>query len=165
MLYPPVRLRYLLLLLPLLLGAVQPAQAQTRIFKCQGEDGQTIFSQSPCGEDAQETTVRSPNKVAPSDGNEQTWDRVAASNEIRELERQIARTETRIKELEEARDIDVSRLRERGDYGSNTPPGMTYEEGLQPLIDDLEAQYQAKIDERRDEVARMQARIKALSRE
>ena len=35
------------------------ANAQKAIFKCSGPNGSTVFSQSPCGKDSKEVTVRS----------------------------------------------------------------------------------------------------------
>ncbi|GAB3275842.1 DUF4124 domain-containing protein [Parahaliea aestuarii] len=154
----------LLCLVPLLVTVV-PAKAETRIFKCIGEQGQTVFSQQPCGDNAVETTVRPPDtSTGTTDEERATWRRVAESNEVRELRREITRYENRIAELEQARDIDMQRLRERGDYDSNTPPGQTYEEGLQPQLDALDAGYQKRIDAEQKKIDQVSARIEALSR-
>ncbi|WP_116364114.1 DUF4124 domain-containing protein [Parahaliea mediterranea] len=152
-------------LLALILAATQQASAQTRIFKCTGEQGQTVFSQQPCGDNAVETTVRSPDtSTGTTDEERATWRRVAESNEVRELRREISRHENRISELQKAREIDMQRLREKGDYGSNSPPGKTYEEGLQPQLDALDSGYQKRIDAEQKKIEQINAQIDALNR-
>lgn len=141
------------------------ANAQTRVFKCKGEQGQMIFSQQPCGDNAEETTVRPPDTSSgTSAADKATWRRIAESNEVRDLRREISRYESRISDLEEARDIDLQRLRESGN-NANTPPGQTYEEGLQPQLDALAAGYQRRIDAEQKKIDDIEAKIRGLTRE
>ncbi|TXS95825.1 DUF4124 domain-containing protein [Parahaliea maris] len=141
------------------------ANAQTRVFKCKGEQGQMIFSQQPCGENAEETTVRPPDtSTGPSAADKATWRRIAESNEVRELRREISRYEVRIRDLEEARDMDMQRLRDSGGTG-NTPPGQTYEEGLQPQLDALAAGYQRRIDAEQKRIDEIESRISTLTKD
>ncbi len=153
----------LLCLVPLLLAL--PAKAETRIFQCTGEQGQTVFSQQPCGDNAVETTVRAPDtQVGTSEEERATWRRVAESNEVRQLRREMSRHASRIEELERARQIDMQRLREQGD-NSNTPPGLSYEEGLLPQLEALDVGYQKRIDAEQMKIDQIDARIRALKRQ
>lgn len=139
------------------------ATAQTRIFKCKGEQGQMIFSQQPCGDNAEEATVRAPDTVTgTSEADKDTWRRIADSNEVRELRREVSRYESRIRDLEEARDMDMQRLRDSGDYDSNTPPGLSYEEGLQPQLDALAEGYQKRIDAEQKKIDDINSKITQL---
>ncbi|MFV0278053.1 MAG: DUF4124 domain-containing protein [Parahaliea sp.] len=139
--------------------------AQTRVYQCRGEQGQAVFSQQPCGRDAVETTINSGGTNSTgttSDQDRQAWQRIAGSNEVRDLRRDIARHQRRIGELKQERDLAMDHLREMGDVTSNTPPGMTYEEGLQPQLDQLADLYQGRMDSEQAKIGELQARIDDL---
>lgn len=124
------------------LFVVAPAQAQT-VFKCTGPDGSPVFSQSQCGNDAQEVEVK---VVAPSseqieNAGEESRSRLAARKVeqdeiacIRRVERSANGASDR-----RARDYNarINALERRIGTAANNFAGATWEIGMREEIASL----------------------------
>ena len=101
----------LLLILALLISI--PVSAQ--IYKCEGEDGETIFSQRPCSDEAETVDVGPTNSSAPpSEEAKRIYDKNALERRFDQIDRQYERDLRDIdkRACQRARD-DVADAKER----------------------------------------------------
>lgn len=85
--------------LVLLASPASAANAQTQFYKSKDKWGQPIFSQRPCGENAETGTVSGPEHTggpvtstpAANSGGSSAWDKIEAPNLLREINREIVR--------------------------------------------------------------------------
>ncbi|MBN7798748.1 DUF4124 domain-containing protein [Parahaliea mediterranea] len=151
----------------LLATLASTASAQTQFYKCKDKWGQPIFSQRPCGDDAETSSVSGPQHTggttaaapgvptAPADG-PSTWDKIEASNTLREARREIDRREDRIESLEAERDRKIAALKNKKRYANNNLAGATWEESISSEMQAINHQYQSKIDSERRKIDRLQ---------
>lgn len=147
----------------ILLLAASSAGAETTYYKCQGERGTVIFSERPCGNDAQRETVRPTGAPGSAQGHADTWSRISADNAVREAQRALDRSEERAREIERERDRKIAELRERGRYANNNLAGAQYLESLATEMQAVSDQYASKLerehrhqDRLRDQIQRTQ---------
>lgn len=143
--------------IPALLSA--PAGAQ--IYKCKGDRGVTVFSERPCGDDATEVTVQDNNAGiggAPAEG----FANVRADMAERALERKIREKRSQISRIEEARERELAKLRNRKRYANNNLAGATWEESISTEMNAVVAQYRSSLEIRRDELRRLQDELAGL---
>ena len=104
-----------LMLLAILASA---ANAQTQFYKCKDKWGQPIFSQRPCGDNAETGTVSGPaptgtparttaNASAATSESSSAWDKIEAANTLREAN------------LEKERDQNLVALQNKKRYADN----------------------------------------------
>jgi len=157
-----------------LLTLASSASAQTQFYKCQDKWGQPIFSQRPCGENAETGTVSGPEHtggpVAPTaaapampPGESSAWDRIEAANLLREANREIDRREDRISSLERERDQKIAALKNKKRYANNNLAGATWEESISTEMRAINDQYQSKIDSQRSIIDRLQEQADRVS--
>ncbi|RLQ23543.1 DUF4124 domain-containing protein [Seongchinamella sediminis] len=163
-----------------LLAISSTASAQTQFYKCKDQGGQPVFSQRPCGENAQTGTITGPERnggpvstspaptataattTAPSQEPD-TWDKVEASRLLREAEREIDRREDRIDYLEAERDKKIAALRNKKRYANNNLAGATWEESISSEMQAVNDQYQSKIDSQQRKIDRLQEQADRVS--
>ena len=78
-------------------------------YKCTDAHGQPVFSDRPCGGDAEDVSIEAPpesGSVAPDD-----FSAVRASSAVRDAERQIEYLEDRIDRYESERDSKLAKLK------------------------------------------------------
>jgi len=152
--------------LMLLAALASTASAQTSFYKCKDKWGQPIFSQRPCGPDAETGTVSGhqhtggPEAAAPappgaSSGASSAWDKVEASNMLREANREIDRREQRVASLEAERDLKIAGLKNKKRYAANNLAGSTWEESISSEMQAVNDQYQSKIDSEQRKIDRL----------
>ena len=160
-----------LILLAVLAGT---ANAQTQFYKCKDKWGQPIFSQRPCGDNAETGTISGPEPtggpvtptVAPAVPNSQgssAWDKIEASNVLREANREINRRENQIASLEKARDQKLAALENKKRYSNNNLAGATWEESISTEMQATNDQYQSKIDSKRRKIERLQDKAERVA--
>jgi hypothetical protein len=151
----------------LLATLASTTNAQTQFYKCKDKWGQPIFSQRPCGENAETGTVSGPEPTggpvtstaaAPPAASEgpSAWDKIEAANVLREANREIDRREDRITSLEKERDQKLAELKNKKRYANNNLAGATWEESISTEMRAITDQYQSKIDSDRRKIDRLQ---------
>ena len=129
--------------------------AQT-IYRCE-VDGQLVFSQQPCAEDAERIEHDFPvvESAAPVAAPDNYVARVR-------IERQIRRHENRVRSLQASRDRDIATLRQRMARANNNLAGAQYMESIATDMQALGDRYDSRIeveqraiDRLRDDLARI----------
>lgn len=143
------------------------ASAQTSFYKCKDERGNPVFSQRPCGTDAETGSVSGPAHTggpvttiesAPAAAEPPSaWDKVEASNLLRDANREIDRREARVASLEAERDRKIAVLKNKKRYANNNLAGATWEESISSEMQAITDQYQSKIDAEHRKIDRLQA--------
>lgn len=160
--------------LMLLVTLASAASAQTSFYKCKDKWGQPIFSQRPCGADAETGTVSghqrtggpetpSPAASGATTGTTSAWDKVEASNLLREARREIDRREDRVASLETERDQKIAGLKNKKRYANNNLAGATWEESISSEMQAITDQYQSKIDAEHRKLDRLQEKADRLA--
>ncbi len=158
----------------LLTTLASTSNAQTQFYKCKDKWGQPVFSQRPCGDNAETGTVSgpghtgrpvTPSATAPATTSEgtSTWDRIEAANALREANREIDRREERIRSLENERDQKLAALKNKKRYANNNLAGATWEESISTEMQAINDQYQSKIDSQRRKIDRLQEQADRVS--
>jgi len=154
--------------------------AQTKFYQCKDQWGQPVFSQRPCGSDSIEASVNVQEKISSAtpgeeasdnfstrkataashssselDETQSSWDRIKASNRLRDLEREIARREGQISTWENARDSRIAQLRSKKHYANNNLAGATWEESISTEMQAVSSQYDSKIDREQHKIDRL----------
>ena len=151
----------------LLATLASTTNAQTQFYKCKDKWGQPIFSQRPCGDNAETGTVSgpehtggpvTPSAAAPATSSEgpSAWDKIEAANALREANREIDRREAQISSLERERDQKLAALKNKKRYANNNLAGATWEESISSEMQAINDQYQSKIDSQRRKIDRLQ---------
>ena len=84
------------------------------------------------------------------------WDRVEASNRLREVRREIDRREARVASLESERDQKIAILKNKKCYANNNLAGAIWEESISSEMQVITDQYQSKIDAEHRKLDRLQ---------
>lgn len=136
------------------------AIAQTTYYQCTDEQGRAVFSERPCGDDAQEKAVQAAiqtGSVAPED-----FGAISASRKIRERERQIDYLDDRIERYERERDLALRELERKMTYANNNLAGAQYRESLATQMQSVSEEYRSKIRSDREKAARYREEIHRL---
>ena len=150
-------------LLIILLAFSMPTLAQTSYYKCTGEHGRPIFSERPCGADAEAASIDSATitgSVAPDD-----FGAISDSRKIREREHDIDFLEDRIERLEREREARLGSLENAQRYANNNLAGAQYRESLATEMQSVNSEYQAKIEREQSKIDRYRDEIDRLREE
>jgi uncharacterized protein DUF4124 len=150
------------------------ANAQTQFYKCNDKWGQPIFSQRPCGDNAEAGTVSGPpptgtpatitaEATTASTESPSAWDKIEAANTLREANREIHRREAQVTSLEKERDQKLAALQNKKRYANNNLAGATWEESISSEMQAINDQYQSKIDSQRQKIGRLQEQADRVS--
>lgn len=150
-----------------LLAVTSSATAQTQFYKCKDKWGQPVFSQRPCGDSAESGTIAEPQysgssaetapaHAAPETVGSTTWDKIEASNALRQADREIKRREGRFRGLEAEREQKIAALQNKKSYANNNLAGATWEESISSEMRAVNEQHQSKIDSERRNIDRLQ---------
>lgn len=157
----------------LILGCIVNCAVGSQVYRCV-IDGELVFSQIPCEEDAERVHFEShPGQSAPvaSDGGLQTPSDSGLSSaeentryvERLRIERRIGRHERKIQQLQRSRDSELAALRARMQRAANNQAGATWIQGIstemQAVTDSYTSQIeveQRQIDRLRDDMARLE---------
>ncbi len=136
--------------------------AQAEIYKCK-VNGQTVFSQMPCGEHAVEVKPKVLQPSAAAMAEQQAVNasvQAAASSMERsrrmgQIERSIAELDARIAQMEVDRDRTISSLRFSRNYANNNLAGATWQQSLAAEMEAVAIQYGTSISAAQAEKQRL----------
>lgn len=142
-----------------LLLAVLSAPAYTaEIYKCMDAHGRPIYSQMPCGSDAEKTTITPPDEIGSVSTNRNSLQALEQSNRLRDIERDIAAENRRIRSLQQSMDSELEKLRQKKRQARNNLAGAQWEQSISAEMSAVVEKYNAKI-------AAANARFERLERE
>lgn len=147
----------MLVLATALVVMIGAAHADT-IYRCE-IDGRLVFSQQPCAEDAERVEVEI-REAAPSEimrSHDPTF-----VNRV-QLDRQIQRHRSRVREMQQSRDRDLATLRARQRTAMNNLAGANYLQSLAAEMQAITDSYESRIQVEQREIDRLQARLDALA--
>ena len=168
-------LRFLSILVLISFGV--HTKAETKFYQCKDKWGQPVFSQRPCGSDAEKASVTAHARISeetstttlssdrePLEANVDespvkekvtSWDRVRASNRIRDIDRDVYRRESHIDTWEAERDNRIAVLRNARRRANNNLAGATWQESLASEMEAVAQQYDSKIDREQIKINRL----------
>ncbi len=150
----------------LLLTASAPAHA---VYKCV-VNGKTVFSQTPCAEDAEQIE---PKVIHPTDEQiaqqaqiSQRYDKLstgyALDRQIQALEQKISAHRTELNRLRATRDRQLSALRHMKNHANNNLAGATWEGALSEEMQAINQKFDTDARLLTDEIAALNAEKSAL---
>ena len=133
------------------------AGAQTTYFQCEDERGRPVFSQKPCGDDAQEKQIdtqpgiKAQSSVETDQGADDgaTWDRISLENQLRSLDRRIERGEAKSRQLTASMNKKIDALEAERNNIPYSYPGNAREvlsDQIRTVGRDMRAQISAEDD-------------------
>lgn len=147
----------------IILAAILAApMAQAEIYKCK-VNGQTVFSQQPCGEHAVEVKPKVSQPSAAAVAEQQAVNasvQAAASSMERsrrmgQIERALADLDARIVQMEADRDWKIANLRFSRNYANNNLAGAAWQQSLAMEMGAVSAQYATSISSAQMEKQRL----------
>lgn len=142
-----------------------PLQAQ--IYKC-SIDGETVFSDSPCSEQAETITIdiQQPDQQAieKQQSITATFEEESRFNQIRQLNQQNDELEAEIVRLQQQREDELALLRQKT-YVTGDGRIATREHGLFDQMARVDALYRQKIEQARQAIRHNQERLQTLYRQ
>lgn len=132
---------------------VSQSVGATQIYQCKDNHGQTVFSQMPCGKNAEKITVET---VSPTrdqiKSTQETNARNDAMVEHAEKQRGLQSAKDRVQELIKERDGKLQALRYKKLYAANNLAGATWEKSISDEMAAVTTRYNADIDAARQHV-------------
>ena len=119
-----------------------PAAAE--IYKCKSSHGKLVFSDKPCGGNAETVTLKKGTTYTKSDDTEQ-WQAVILSNSTRKLERQLESRQDNIKSYRRTMDKKLDELRYQKKLATNNMAGATWEKSLSDEMEVVSDKYNSMI--------------------
>ena len=148
----------------LITAFILPALSYGAVYQCK-EDGQTVFSDRPCGDNSKEIEVNAPAMSGGSSMKSEAGDRFVR---IRELDRKIARLEKEKEALRNDMDEALIRWQKKKGRSANNLAGATWEKALAEEAEVMRKRYQSEIDDvdqRIDRLSEARQRIPGRSQE
>ncbi len=127
------------------------------IYKCE-VDGVVTFSQMPCSDTAKKITIeiRKPNTPGiENDSHRQTLEDVNDYIEIKKIDREIKRQESKIKNYQKRMNQEIKRLEIRASYAANNLAGATYENALTTQMEAVTKKYNTLIEVANNKLERL----------
>lgn len=122
--------------------------ASAEIYKCKAANGTLMFTDKPCGKDAEIIQVKNDSSGLNMSGGD--FSKITESNRSREQSRDIARIERYIAQLENEKREKLYQLDRRARYANNNLAGATYLESIatekQSVVDNYNSQIGAQLD-------------------
>ncbi len=122
---------------------IAPAIGHPAVYQCK-VNGQTTFSDQPCGDNAKEIQVKAPPVNGGGSMQTEAGDRFVKS---RELDREIRRLERDKEDLRDAMDRALARWQEQKRRANNNLAGATWEQSLAQEAEVMRERYQSEIDD------------------
>ncbi|MDD3610100.1 MAG: DUF4124 domain-containing protein [Halothiobacillaceae bacterium] len=150
----------------LLLTASAPAHA---VYKCV-VNGKTVFSQTPCAEDAEQIELKvvrpTDEQIAQQAQIGQRYDKMstgyALDRQIQTLEQKIGARRAELDRLRATRDRQLSALRRMKDHANNNLAGATWEGSLSDEMQAINQKFDTDARLLTDEIAALNAEKSAL---
>ena len=120
-----------------------PALGNAAVYQCK-VNGQTTFSDQPCGDDAKKIEVKPPPVNGGGSMQTEAGDTFVKS---RELDREIRKLERKKEDLRDAMDRALARWQEQKRRANNNLAGATWEQSLAQEAEVMRERYQSEIDD------------------
>ena len=134
------------------------------IYKCSDANGRPIFSQMPCGSDAEKTTITPPDEIGSVSTDRNSLRAIKQSNRLRDIERDIAAENRRIRSLQQSMDSELEKLRQKKRQARNNLAGAQWEQSISAEMSAVVERYNTKIDAASRRVDRLENEQRALTR-
>lgn len=150
------------------------AGAQTQYYQCKDRWGQAVFSEKPCGDDAKKGSIREanngtqnatsqrPDAASAAANPDRAWDRISASNRLREIERETRKREQKVATYQAERDQQVAALQEQRKMAANNLAGATWEKSLASEMRAVVQQYNSRINSEQQKLDRLHREAETL---
>jgi len=162
----------------ILLALLIPFAASAGVYTCTDESGNTVFSQRPCGDDAERveiqlnyepdrsapTTTSQPEEVSTTDS-EDTAERHPKYGdfvEIRNTKLQIFNKGKELRGLQREMDEKLASLRAKKQRANNNLAGAIWEDSVSKEMTAVTNQYQSKIDAVQAEIDGLEAHLEEI---
>ncbi|WP_286694052.1 DUF4124 domain-containing protein [Spongiibacter sp. UBA1325] len=156
-------MRYLIAAHIFLIALATPAYT-AEIYKCIDANGRPIFSQMPCGRDAEKTTITPPDEIGSVSTDRNSLQALKQSNRLRDIERDIAAENRRIRSLQRRMDIELEKLRQKKNLAKNNLAGAQWEQSISAEMSSVVERYNAKISAANLGVSRLEGERDRLIR-
>ncbi len=148
----------------LLMGLMLVLPVSADIYKCR-ISGNTSFSDQPCGEHAETVEIdsRQPNQQAVQEQQAitQRFQEESRLNQVHDLKRRNDALSARIDHLQQERETELNQMRQRT-YITDDGRMATREHGLFEQMDRVDAEYQTRIQDLKQEMQNNQQKIHRL---
>lgn len=144
--------------LALFLTVLSAPAYTAEIYKCMDAHGRPIYSQMPCGSDAKKTTITPPDEIGSVSTDRTSLRELKDSNRLRDIERNIAAENRRIRSLQQSMESELEKLRQKKRQARNNLAGDQWEQSISAEMSAVVEKYNAKI-------AAANARFERLERE
>ena len=135
-----------------------PAVSAAAVYQCTGDNGQTVFSDQPCGDDA----VKLDHKAAPAIGGSMVTEGSRDFLEGREVKSAVGRIDARIRQLQLQKkrakrqlDADMAEWQSDKSRANNNLAGATWENSLAQEAALKQQQYQTEVSQSDNEIDRL----------
>jgi hypothetical protein len=125
--------------------------ANADIYKCTGPNGNLIFSQKPCGANAETVVIKDTTSGVSITG-DGDFSQVDADRRTRDIDRAIDRHYRTIGELQRERDAKVADIRHQQSRAANNLAGATYLQSLATEMQAINDDYNTRINMERDAI-------------
>lgn len=135
------------------------SQAAAGFYKCEDDRGRPVFSDKPCGADAQEIELKSNDNGGINMGSAGDYSSVYKSGRSRDLKRKIKLKRDEISSIEDQKDMALARLRIDQMYSANNLAGAVRDESLATEMEAVVKDYNARISIRVRELEALIAQL------
>ena len=133
------------------------------IYKCMDANGRPIYSQMPCGSDAEKTTITPPDEIGSVSTDRNSLRAIKQSNRLRDIERDIAAENRRIRSLQQSMEAELEKLRQKKRQARNNLAGAQWEQSISTEMSAVVERYNTKIKATSDRVSRLEDARNRLS--
>ncbi|ERS12519.1 hypothetical protein Q673_02575 [Marinobacter sp. EN3] len=148
-----------------------PLMAQAAVYQCK-VNGQTVFSDRPCGSDAKEIEVKAPARSGTgpmvNKGAQDFLEGRETKSKIERIDRRISDLQNQKEDAKRAMDQALLRYQRQKSYANDNLAGATWEGALAQEANVLRERFQSEIDGIDREIDRLREdrrRIQDLARE
>ena len=131
------------------IALVTPAFSQAAVYQCE-VNGQTVFSDRPCGNDAKEIDVTPPARSGTGSIVNERSQRFLEGREtkakIERIDRRISNLRDQKEDARDAMDQALRRFQQQKTYANNNLAGATWEGALAEEASVMRERYQSEID-------------------
>lgn len=118
------------------------------VYKCRGDNGQTVYSQHKCGSDAVQVNVQE-GRYKGTGKNKNIRDRYEAymnTSRPGEIDREVKRLNSEIKKYQRRMNKELADLSDKKKYAANNFAGATWEQSISSEMSAVASKYDALID-------------------
>jgi len=142
----------------LLTALAIPAASNAAVYQCK-VNGQTVFSDQPCGDNAKEIEVKAPARSGTgpmvNSGAQQFLEGRKTKSQIERIDRRISKLQDRKKDARQSMDRALDRYQIKKSYANNNLAGATWEGSLAQEANVLRERYQSEIESIDREIDRL----------